>query len=740
MELASAGLTIERSEQFVEKTFSIGDPLVIMKILRSKLYSNPIKILIQEYLCNARDANREAGNFEGNIEVQCPTVFSRSFEVRDYGIGISPDRMENVFIRYGESTKRGNNIQTGGFGIGAKSGWAYSDSFSITTVTQEGDIRVKRFYSAIIDETEKGSLIKIADDMIVDEPTGTRITVPVKDKDYRLFESYIKQTVFFWKENVIVAGFSDTKFKFDDTDVAYSGENWKLLKKENGAGMKIHGEYARRSNCLAIIDGIQYDIKHDVGNNLDPKLEIYDIFNNMFLIYFKTGELNVSANREELYYDDKTKNKIAERLVEIKNEFINKVSDKFNSIDTYLNLVSEWKSFSKEIFNFKDNKNNFLTKIKWKNNDVKITPEITHGPFPGLVRKYGTFDSGRRKSGQETRIDIDKNIIIYENDEGERLPDRLKIQTLIDLHGETPFYTISYGEDLSGSVSRSSFTDIQYEKLKQQWRKDNSIDMFDLPKMSSIEKKKLAYGRGGSTGARTRSSCVKEVAFPVSSNWIQVNPVSVVISEINGYYIPIVDRNKIEIEKKFFMLDNRNTRAVLNPFSKYNIYLIPQKTLNRAIASKNGFKLKCFNQLIIDSLNSNPEEIQKFLLIKKIHSNVTISALSNILKNLKLNNDKNIEKIMDADLVKYISNTISTTNNEKLHQFFNEFEDRLSADRETTDIVKDLVEESKRILKKYPLLEVVRESYSTKVPAENVIEYINCLHAHKDSACVLAKV
>src|SRR5688572_23276532 len=141
MEIAGSTATVERSAAFTEKSFSIGNPVVIMKIMRSKLYSNPIKVLIQEYLCNARDANREAG-CDRAIEVHVPTKFNQSFEVRDYGIGISPERMENVFIRYGESTKRGNNLQTGGFGIGAKSGWSYSDSFSITTVTQEGDIRV----------------------------------------------------------------------------------------------------------------------------------------------------------------------------------------------------------------------------------------------------------------------------------------------------------------------------------------------------------------------------------------------------------------------------------------------------------------------------------------------------------------------------------------------------------------------------------------------------------------------
>lgn len=46
-----------KSQQTVE--FRIGDPGKIIDILRSKIYSNPIQTLVQEYLCNARDANRE---------------------------------------------------------------------------------------------------------------------------------------------------------------------------------------------------------------------------------------------------------------------------------------------------------------------------------------------------------------------------------------------------------------------------------------------------------------------------------------------------------------------------------------------------------------------------------------------------------------------------------------------------------------------------------------------------------
>jgi hypothetical protein len=39
------------------------------------------------------------------IEVTCPTDISPQFEVRDFGPGITPSRMKDVFIKYAASSK-----------------------------------------------------------------------------------------------------------------------------------------------------------------------------------------------------------------------------------------------------------------------------------------------------------------------------------------------------------------------------------------------------------------------------------------------------------------------------------------------------------------------------------------------------------------------------------------------------------------------------------------------------------
>src|SRR3990167_11091337 len=103
-----------------ESMFSISDMGIVFDILRNKLYSNKILAICREISCNARDAHREIGTPNRPIEITIPTNQDKNFRVKDYGVGISPERMNNIFIKYAASTKRNDNSQTGGFGIGAK--------------------------------------------------------------------------------------------------------------------------------------------------------------------------------------------------------------------------------------------------------------------------------------------------------------------------------------------------------------------------------------------------------------------------------------------------------------------------------------------------------------------------------------------------------------------------------------------------------------------------------------------
>src|ERR1700691_4508657 len=97
---------IESSNDLQEKMFSIGDPGMVFDILRNKLYSNPILAICREISCNARDAHREAGKAEEPITISLPSLLDPNYKIKDVGVGISPDRAENIFVNYTSSSKR----------------------------------------------------------------------------------------------------------------------------------------------------------------------------------------------------------------------------------------------------------------------------------------------------------------------------------------------------------------------------------------------------------------------------------------------------------------------------------------------------------------------------------------------------------------------------------------------------------------------------------------------------------
>jgi DNA topoisomerase VI subunit B len=120
MKLTNTAFNIETEGTTEQGDFGIKDMGFVLELLRNKIYSNIPLAVCREYVCNARDAHREAGKPERPIEITLPTMLEPTYKVRDFGKSISPENMVDIFIQYGASTKRTTNKLTGGFGIGCK--------------------------------------------------------------------------------------------------------------------------------------------------------------------------------------------------------------------------------------------------------------------------------------------------------------------------------------------------------------------------------------------------------------------------------------------------------------------------------------------------------------------------------------------------------------------------------------------------------------------------------------------
>jgi len=143
----------------------------IMNVL-TDLYSDQELAVIREYSTNALDAQIEAG-YKGPIQVSLPTTLRQTFEVRDFGVGMSKQQILDVYGTYGTSTKTESNDFNGCLGLGSKSALTYTDMFIVKS-NKDG-----KHVQAVIHRNDKGAgTIEVVDERDTDEPNGTTISIP----------------------------------------------------------------------------------------------------------------------------------------------------------------------------------------------------------------------------------------------------------------------------------------------------------------------------------------------------------------------------------------------------------------------------------------------------------------------------------------------------------------------------------------------------------------------------------
>jgi hypothetical protein len=329
MLLSLATSTIETQGTMKEADFSIGDPGMMIYTLCNKIYSKPLETMVQEIACNARDAMREAGNTSKRVQITLPGPLDSTLTIRDFGPGISPSRMFDVFVKLGTSTKRTSNIQTGGWGYGAKIPFAYTDNFNISTIVNENGTLVKRIYSAIRKDMYSLKMIEVGEPQIVtndapavDQHTGTTINIPIKREDISNVINAVRIKTQFWSDAEKPEVLGNSEFKYENHTVLYKGDNFSFTK-----GLQA---------IIVLLDGIPYPVDmHQVDRN-----NLY--WSGVFYFSFNTGDLAISVSREALQYDDATKEKLTTALRVAYKKIVDNIKVDVQAQPNYLDALSYW--------------------------------------------------------------------------------------------------------------------------------------------------------------------------------------------------------------------------------------------------------------------------------------------------------------------------------------------------------------------------------------------------------------
>lgn len=307
------------------KAFSITASPKVFKILSSDLYTNKIRAVVRELITNMIDAHALNGNPEKFI-IQVPGRLDPRFVCRDFGPGMSDfdiqgdDNSPGLYNSYFSSSKAESNDFIGGFGLGSKSPFSYTDTFSITSY-HKGEIRG---YVAYMDGDGPQIKPTFVKEMGPNDKTGIEIVVPVEEKDFRNFAYEVSYIMRPFKDLAIINGLDREIDYFPDFDDYY--------------GVNPERYWPDRGGLYAIYGGIVYPIEGVIRDR-----NWLSIRNEVNYIKFPMGSLDIAPSREALSLDDRTRKNIIERVKELSekafNEDVKRFKESTSPRHTYRELM-----------------------------------------------------------------------------------------------------------------------------------------------------------------------------------------------------------------------------------------------------------------------------------------------------------------------------------------------------------------------------------------------------------------
>lgn len=284
------------------KNFCIAATPHAYKILSDGLYSNKIKAVIRELSTNAYDAHVFSGKPNLPFDVVLPNSFNPIFSIRDYGPGMSSNDIMNLYTTYFKSGsyKIKSNDYVGCLGLGSKSPFAYTRSFSVTSFYQGK----KTDYALYIGGDGIPTITNMGETDCEEDETGLMIIIPVNSADHYKFINEAKNVYRYFKVQPNVTG--STSYTTQKVEYVHEGEAWKIRVRDGNGICAVMGNI-----CYPIeidnIPGLSSKQKEVLGNNdIDLLVDI--------------GKVSITPSREHLQYDNLTIDFLKEKYNQIVNE------------------------------------------------------------------------------------------------------------------------------------------------------------------------------------------------------------------------------------------------------------------------------------------------------------------------------------------------------------------------------------------------------------------------------------
>lgn len=318
----------------------------IASLLTTNLYSNPIMSFIRETISNGWDSHIEAGVKQPVLVSLYSSVTGEEFRknttsswgtrkvpleitIRDFGVGLSPDRFAAIYTNIGSSTKRDSNDFIGAFGIGRFSCLSCADSATLTSYyngTKYSYLMYKDGSSINIDELGQFSTTE-------DNGLAVKVSLLMDRNSMQELKEAFRALAYF---NCIYIndplnlcdGFSNN-FNNRQIKEYATFSIWDMPESDYSYTQ------SKQENVLLRIGNCTYPI---------TKKQLFEVtglpLNWPIAIKFNIGDIDVTPNREAILHNTKTDNAIKKRFLEVLEEVKEIFIKSTNNLD--FPTIIEW--------------------------------------------------------------------------------------------------------------------------------------------------------------------------------------------------------------------------------------------------------------------------------------------------------------------------------------------------------------------------------------------------------------
>lgn len=375
MKTAIAANKVEQSQEHQTEVFGVDvSDSHIFTVLSDNLYRDKHLAVIRELACNGMDSHVAAGRPTKPLTIHLPSPDRPEFVCRDYGTGLTPTQISEVYKNYLKSTKRDTTMQVGQLGVGSKSPFCYSDVWTVTSYVGGK----KWVYSCYRNEEYKPAISLLLEED-TNEPDGVEVTVPTNGTDDSLWQTAAWRALSLFDVRPTV---ENMHFDWDDYPAVVSGKDgsWAVLHKysSTSTGFRLVGDKFEPTNGHNAITGNSglngsrrvQDINFRQGNviytatwddisawstqkmkTLQQMLSSSYTTRSGLVICVPIGSLHVAVSRETLSYDSYTKNNVIIELEKIYDEMYDQLEvidqiavpfDRYKAISELPDWMQSW--------------------------------------------------------------------------------------------------------------------------------------------------------------------------------------------------------------------------------------------------------------------------------------------------------------------------------------------------------------------------------------------------------------